>query len=94
MQKFTLNLAFINDSFVIETNDTDTVKTMQELDSKLTYEQRSHMLSNILKRIERNYFDFMSGVESVDDIECGQYTNDDFSTDLLQAAYTQQQITQ
>jgi len=94
MQKFTLNLNSINDSFVIETDDNDTIKTMRELQSQLTYKQRQDLLAMLLQRIERNYNDFMSGAESVDDVELGEYTSDDFMTDCLQAAYTQQQITQ
>ena len=93
MQKFTLNLSFINDTMVIETDDTSTVNAMRDLDRQLSYEQRSQMLANILKRIERNYIDFMQGADSVNDPELGVYTNDNFSVDLLQAAYTQQQIT-
>lgn len=93
MQKFTLNLSFINDSMVIETDDTDTVNAMRNMDRQLSYEQRSQMLAMILARIERNYNDFMQGADSVDDCDLGLYTADDFSVDLLQAAYTQQQIT-
>ena len=94
MQTFKLNLAFINNTIAIETDDTETVNVMRELDLQLTYEQRKQMLAMIVERIERNFIDFMSGVDEVNDPEVGEYTYDDFSVDLLQAAYTQQQLTQ
>ena len=93
MQTFTLYIPSLNDGFNIQTNDTELIAFMRKEHSKLSRQDKEDLVAMLLKRIETHFTAFTEGhLDQVDDDELGVYTADDFSTDVLQCAYTQTQL--
>ena len=92
MFKYTLTLNGL-DPMLIETDDTETVNAMVKLNTTLTQAKRNDLISVLSERILRNYDSIVSGQNEVyDPVIDDIYTNDQFSIDLLQCAYTQTQL--